>query len=52
MTWCGGLGSNSSRGTIEEYLTEVELSELTKQVKPGRQRFTHTYRWLCDVPLR
>jgi hypothetical protein len=30
----------------------VELSELTKQVKRGRQRFTHTYRWLCDVPLR
>jgi hypothetical protein len=42
----------SSHPTIEEYLTGVELSELTKQVKHGRQRFTHTYRWLCDVPLR
>jgi hypothetical protein len=42
----------SSHPTIEEYLTGVELPELTKQVKRGRQRFTHTYRWLCDVPLR
>jgi hypothetical protein len=42
----------SSHPTIEEYLTGVELPELTKQVKHGRQRFTHTYRWLCDVPLR
>jgi hypothetical protein len=42
----------SSHPTIEEYLTGVELSELTKQVKHGRQRFTHSYRWLCDVPLR
>ena len=33
-------------------MTGVELSELTKQVKHGRQRFTHSYRWLCDVPLR
>ena len=42
----------SSHPTIEEYLTGVELPELTKQVKHGRQRVTHTYRWLCDVPLR
>jgi hypothetical protein len=25
---------------------------LTERVKDGRQRFTHTYRWLGDVPLR
>ena len=42
----------SSDQTIEEYLTGVELPELTKRVKHGRQRVTHTYRWLCDVPLR
>src|SRR5258707_5430251 len=42
----------SSHPTIEEYLTGIELPELTKPVKHGRQRFTHTYRWLCDVPLR
>jgi hypothetical protein len=42
----------SSHPTIEEYLTGVELPELTERVKHGRQRFTHTYRWLADVPLR
>jgi len=34
----------SSHPTIEEYLTGVELPELTERVKHGRQRFTHTYR--------
>ena len=33
-------------------MTGVELPELTERVKHGRQRFTHTYRWLGDVPLR
>ena len=33
-------------------VTGIELAELTQRVKHGRQRFTHTYRWLCDVPLR
>jgi hypothetical protein len=28
------------------------VAELTKRVKHGRQHFTHTYRWLDDVPLR
>src|SRR6516164_1647755 len=42
----------SSHPTIEEYLSGVELAQLTKRVKHGRQRFTHTYRWLCEVPLR
>jgi hypothetical protein len=42
----------SSHPTIEEYLTGAERPELTQRVKHGRQRFTHTYRWLCDVPLR
>ena len=42
----------SSHPTIAEYLTGIELPELTHRVKHGRQRFTHTYRWICDVPLR
>lgn len=42
----------SSHPTIQEYLTGIELPELIQQVKRGRQRFTHTYRWLHDVPLR
>jgi len=42
----------SSHPTIEEYLTGVELPELIRRVKQGRQWFTHTYRWLAEVPLR
>ena len=42
----------SSHPTIAEYLTGIELPELTRQVKRGRARFTYTYRWLADVPLR
>src|SRR5260370_27076138 len=41
----------SPHPTLEQDLTGIELPELTKPVKHGRQRFTHTYRWLCDVPL-
>ena len=39
----------SSHPTIEEYLTGIELPELTKRVKHGRQRSSYTYRWLADV---
>ena len=42
----------SSHPTLQEYLTGIELPSLTKQVKHGRQRFTYSYQWLCDVPLR
>jgi Transposase DDE domain len=42
----------SSHATIEAYLTGVELPVHTERVKRGRERFTSTYRWLCDVPLR
>ena len=47
--------SSASRRPIRpsrNTLTGVELAQLTKRVKHGRQRFTHTYRWLCEVPLR
>jgi len=42
----------ASHQTIEEYLTGIELPEHIERVKRGRERFTYTYRWLCDVPLR
>ena len=42
----------SSHPTIEEYLTGIELPSVEETVRRGKQRFTHRYRWLCDVPLR
>src|SRR3954468_17955392 len=42
----------ASHQTIQEYLTGIELSEHVERVKRGRERATHRYRWLCDVPLR
>src|SRR4051812_14265406 len=38
--------------TLQEYLTGIDLPEHVERVKRGKQRFTHRYRWLCDVPLR
>ena len=42
----------ASHQTIQEYLTGIEPEEHVEQVKRGKQRFTHRYRWLCGVPLR
>jgi hypothetical protein len=42
----------SSHPTIEGYLTGIELPSVEEIVKRGKQRFTHRYRWLCEVPLR
>ncbi len=42
----------ASHPTIQEYLTGVEMPEHVVRVKRGRERLTHRYRWLCDVPLR
>jgi hypothetical protein len=42
----------SSHQTIQEYLTGIELPERIERIKKGRERTTHRYRWLCDVPLR
>jgi len=42
----------ASHQTIQEYLTGIELPGHVEQVKWGRERATHRYRWLCDVPLR
>jgi hypothetical protein len=42
----------SSHPTIAEYLTGIDLPGHTERVKRGRERFTYTYRWLYDVPLR
>src|SRR5215208_7123559 len=42
----------SSHQTIQEYLTGIDLSEHVERAKRGKQRLTHRYRWLCEVPLR
>ncbi len=42
----------ASHQTIQESLTGIDLPERVEQVKRGRERFTHRYRWLGDVPLR
>jgi hypothetical protein len=42
----------ASHSLIQEYLTGADLPVLEQAVKRGKQRFTHRYRWLCDVPLR
>ena len=42
----------ASHQTIQEYLTGIALDEHVERVKRGRTHVTHTYRWLCDVPLR
>src|SRR3954449_9850149 len=42
----------ASHQTIQEYLSGIDLPEHVERVKRGKQRFTHRYRWLCDVPLR
>jgi hypothetical protein len=42
----------SSHVLIEEYKKGVALPGLDQSVKRGKQRFTHRYAWLADVPLR
>jgi hypothetical protein len=42
----------SSHPTIQEYLTGIEIPEQVERVKRGRERVTHRYRWLYEVPLR
>jgi hypothetical protein len=42
----------TSHPTLHEYLTGIELPELSQRVKRGRERFVYRYRWLSDVPLR
>jgi len=41
-----------SHQTIQEYLSGIELPEHVERVKQPKGRFTHRYRWLCQVPLR
>ena len=42
----------SSHPLIQEYLTGAGLPTVEQTVKRGKQRVTHRYRWLSDVPLR
>src|SRR3954452_17467950 len=41
-----------SHQTLQEYLPGIALPEHVERVKRGKQRLTHRYRWLCEVPLR
>jgi len=41
-----------SHKTLYEYLTGVEMALLSKQVKRGKQRATHAWRWMNAVPIR
>jgi hypothetical protein len=42
----------SSHPLIQEYLTGIDLPAVEQTVRRGKQRFTHRYRWLREVPLR
>ena len=42
----------ASHPLIQEYVTGAEVARLEQTVRRGKQRFTHRYRWLRDVPLR
>lgn len=42
----------ATHSLIGEYLTGIELAAHEEKVKRGKNRMTHRYRWLCDVPLR
>jgi hypothetical protein len=42
----------SSHPAIEEFRSGIETPQLTQEIKLGKQRALHRYRWLCDVPLR
>ena len=41
-----------SHKAIEEFLTGIQLDTLTEQIRRGKKRMTHRYRWLNGVPLR
>jgi hypothetical protein len=42
----------SSHALIQEYITSVELPTRDVALRRGKQRYTHRYRWLNNVPLR
>jgi hypothetical protein len=42
----------ASHPLIAEYLRGIELPSHSVQVKRGRGRVTHRYRWINDIPLR
>lgn len=41
-----------SHKTLSEYLTGVDLPSKSQQVRRGKQRSTHLWRWMTDVPIR
>jgi hypothetical protein len=41
-----------SHPTLTEYLAGVAIEQRVVIVKRGKLRYTYTYRWMCDLPLR
>ena len=42
----------SSHKTLYSWLDGAEVPTMAQKIKQGARFVTHTYRWLCDVPLR
>ena len=41
-----------SHPTLTEYLTGVDIDQRVEIVKRGKRRYSYTYRWMSDLPLR
>jgi hypothetical protein len=41
-----------SHKTLTEYLTGVDLPCRSAEVRHGKQRATHVWRWMTDIPIR
>ena len=41
-----------SHKILHEYLTGVELASSSRGIKRGKQRATHVWRWMNDIPIR
>ena len=41
-----------SHKTLNEYLTGVEVPSRSAEVRHGKQRVTHTWRWMTELPIR
>ena len=41
-----------SHKTLNEYLTGLDLPSKSQEMRRGRQRATHVWRWMTDIPIR
>ena len=41
-----------SHKTLSEYLTGVDLPSKSREMRRGKQRSTHIWRWMTDIPIR